>query len=471
MRDLPHQPHVIQEVVADDLCIGCGVCAGACPRRNLLMKWDSRGFLRPRAIGECPASCGVCVAVCPFGGDVRDEDTIAEELYAGGDAVKHSAEAGFWRAAYIGSVAVGEYRERGASGGLASWVLCQLLERGAVDRVACVASTGEPECLFRFAVCDSPDEVRRCSKSAYYPVELSGVLRTILDEPARYAIIALPCFAKALRLAASRIPDLRDRLSMVCGLVCSQLKSRSFADYLVLHAGLDPQSTTWVSFREKVPDRPASNGAFAARAGEQRAQVDRVSRVYGQAWGIGQFKPRACDFCDDVFAETADVVFMDAWLPDYVLDWRGASIVVTRSAQADELVRLGVCDGELALGPVGVESVLRSQRGPLLQKRVLLANRLWLAEREGRSPTRKRVAPCRPGWPTSAKLRALEGLRQASDEAVAAQRLSSPTALQTYHATTRDALRRVRFAEALERLARVPRGLARRLMACTGRRR
>ena len=37
----------------------------------------------------------------------------------------------------------------------------------------------------------------------------------------------------------------------------------------------------------------------------------------------------ACEFCDDVVGETADMSVGDAWLPGYVSDWRGTSVVVS----------------------------------------------------------------------------------------------------------------------------------------------
>lgn len=40
---------------------------------------------------------------------------------------------------------------------------------------------------------------------------------------------------------------------------------------------------------------------------------------------------KACDFCDDVFAETADIALGDAWLPEYVQDGNGTNVVVTRN--------------------------------------------------------------------------------------------------------------------------------------------
>ena len=43
------------------------------------------------------------------------------------------------------------------------------------------------------------------------------------------------------------------------------------------------------------------------------------------------FKLNPCNYCDDVFAELADVVFMDAWLPKYSKDPLGHSLVINRN--------------------------------------------------------------------------------------------------------------------------------------------
>ena len=451
-----HSPPVLR-VVDDDLCIGCGVCAGVCRRGNLRMEWDGRSLLGPAALGECPASCTLCGDVCPFGPSVENEDALAHELYSGVDGVRHRPETGLWLGAYVGSVSVGDYRARGASGGMASWFLCKLLDSRTVDRVACVIPTGDPDCHFRYQLFERSDDVARCAKSAYHPVELSGVVSAILDQPARYAAIALPCFAKALRLAALRLPVLRERLVVVCGLVCGQLKSRAFAEYLTLHAGLDPRSTPWVSFREKIAGRPAGNFAFVARAGDKQGLVDRASQAYDRTWSTGQFRPHACGCCDDVFAETADIAFMDAWLPAYRADPRGTSLVLTRSAAADAVVRQGITDRDLALTPIGIDGIIRSQRGVLVQKRQLLASRLWLAQRAGQSVPRKRVEPRRPGWLTAWKLDALEELRQASHAAAPALERDG---LDAYDAAIAQPLGRVERIRQVERWLGAPRALA-----------
>jgi len=44
-----------------------------------------------------------------------------------------------------------------------------------------------------------------------------------------------------------------------------------------------------------------------------------------EVWTNGFFKLNACNFCDDIFAELADVVFMDAWIDPYIYDSKGTN--------------------------------------------------------------------------------------------------------------------------------------------------
>ncbi|MBK7765543.1 MAG: Coenzyme F420 hydrogenase/dehydrogenase, beta subunit C-terminal domain [Sulfuritalea sp.] len=93
--------------------------------------------------------------------------------------------------------------------------------------------------------------------------------------------------------------------------------------------------------------------------------------------GHGSFKPRACDFCDDVFAETADIAVMDAWLDQYVNDGRGTSLVITRSGALKALLDSGSATGGLHLEPVSESDVVESQRGGLNHRRAGLRYRLF----------------------------------------------------------------------------------------------
>jgi len=375
---------VITGTVEHDLCIGCGLCAALCPDGALAMRWNRYGEYNPVEMTPCTTECGLCAKVCPFADHDENEDTIGKELYGNVPGIRHRPETGYYLASYVGHSE--KYRPSGASGGMATWLLEALLTEGVVDHVVCVAPTGDPERLFAFRIFDTPEDLRTGAGSAYYPVEMSGVIREVLQVPGRYAVTGLPCFIKALRLAGQRNKKLRERVVVTIGLVCGQLKSRHFTDYIAALAGVEGEVTA-VRYRGKSPDQPANNYhyAFTTAGGEERKIF--WNEGISEAWTNRWFTPNACNYCDDVFAECADVTCMDAWLPEYSRDSRGTNLLLVRSPLVQEVIARGegVC-----LDPIPVERVVQSQRGVVAIKRRQLGYRLYLDTQE---VPKKRVAP------------------------------------------------------------------------------
>lgn len=455
--------NVCSETVAHDLCIGCGVCAAMCPMGNLTMEWSDDGFLQPSCADSCEATCRLCLDVCPFQESLHNEDTLAGERFASLDGMRFSAEAGYYLAAYVGH-AGGEYRERGASGGLATWILVQLLERDMVDSVICVRPTGDPNRLYSFQLCSTAPEIEAGAGSAYYPTTLAQTLRIVLERPGRYAITGLPCFLKGVRLAMHNDPRLAQRIRYLVGLACGHLKSRLFAEALGRAASC-PNQPTAVKFRETAPDSPPSDFTVGVswEGGESRF---RMSEVFPTAWPAGLFKPRACDFCDDVFAEMADVVCMDAWLPPYNRDGNGTSIIVVRSAEIHRLIAEGRAARRLMLDPIDIERVVESQQGHVVRKRQMLAYRLALCEPERRP--KKRVDPRTPGRRIRRILTAQEKVRRTSLIAMARQREAAPTGLDSYHALMEPVLQELSKAQTGTPVSRMLAGTGRLLRRILG---
>jgi coenzyme F420 hydrogenase subunit beta len=96
---------------------------------------------------------------------------------------------------------------------------------------------------------------------------------------------------------------------------------------------------------------------------------------------------------DDVIAETADVVVGDAWLSEYVRDYRGTSVVLCRTQQMLDLLQEGVRAGQLSLEDIPVEPIIRSQAGALRQRREGLQYRLALCAKRHQWRPQKRVPP------------------------------------------------------------------------------
>ncbi len=382
------QRNVVSEVVTKDLCIGCGVCAGVCPAKNLQMRWNEFGEYNPQEKGTCIENCSLCLEVCPFAKGNDNEDVLGERLFGAVPGIQHKEETGYYLSCLAG---FSRNRDIGASGGIASFLLEEMLDKGLVDRVISVALTGDPEALFKFRVINTQEEVRQTAGSAYYPAHLSDVLGYIKDNPGCYAITALPCFAKGLRLAAEKQPLLKQRIRFILGLVCGQLKSSFYTRYIAYLAGVDgPLKHCF--YRKKDPNQPANNFTFACEGVSGKKGAIRWDEGVSQVWTSRWFTPLACNVCDDVFAELADATFMDAWLPEYSKDPEGNSLVIVRNTELISLLEETSCEGVI-LEPISVDDIIRSQSGVVRIKRKHLAYRLHKALTQKKELPQKRVAP------------------------------------------------------------------------------
>ena len=404
----------LERVVGGGYCVGCGSCTLGVAGSEIEIAFDEIGRYQARLTGPGDGAPDRVSAVCPFSGSSRNEDEIGAELYgAFGTA---DSRLGFYLESWAGYVASDDFRTRSSSGGMTSWLLCELLQTGLVDAVVhvkpCADTSGK---LFSYQISRSTQEICDGAKSRYYPVEMSGVLREIRERPGRYAFVGLPCFVKAVRLLCSADAVLAGRILFCVSLFCGHLKTAGFASYLAWHCGIAPSAgLRSIDFRKKLPDRDAASYgvevAGKGPVGDLRA-VKPMSEVYGADWGLGFFRYEACDYCDDILGETADVSLGDAWLGDYVNDPMGTNVLVIRHPEIQKLFRQAREGGRLTLTPIGAETVAGSQGGSFRHRRLGLSYRLHLAERAGRWYPPKRVKP--DSWKGDARFRRIHRARMA----------------------------------------------------------
>jgi coenzyme F420-reducing hydrogenase beta subunit len=183
---------------------------------------------------------------------------------------------------------------------------------------------------------------------------------------------------------------IRERVKVCIGLFCGHLKSAAMVDSFALQSGLGPEAVASVDFRLKQPERRADvyTVGITAKNGVVR-QRDWTRMVDGD-WGMGFFQYSACNYCDDVMAETADVSFGDAWVPPYSADGNGTNVIVVRSPQIDAIFQAALSEGRVILKNVDGEFLAKTQAAGLRQRREGLAYRLY--KRRDRPTPRKRVA-------------------------------------------------------------------------------
>jgi coenzyme F420-reducing hydrogenase beta subunit len=378
------------EIVRSGLCIGCGSCAAT--HSTAAMVWDRDGFLKPNAPRDWyEAPSEYVTHQCPFAPSAANEDRIAVARFP--TAPAHDPAIGRFEAAYVGHVAEDGFRPRASSGGLTSWVAAELLRTGLVDGVAHVvpAEAGATGRFFEYRISHSPDELERGAKSRYYPVELSGVLREIRATPGRYAIVGVPCFIKAIHLLRGADPLIRDRVTHTLGLFCGHQKSAAMVESFAWQLNHELGQVRALDYRIKDERRPANwyrahldlqDGTSAERDWWHLADGD---------WGAGFLQNPACNWCDDVVAETADISFGDAWVEPYSSDGRGTNVVIVRTKELLDLIENARADVRLQLEPVGADFVIQTQAAGLRHRREGLAYRLsW--RRRGIKPVKRVTA-------------------------------------------------------------------------------
>ncbi len=379
-----------KDIVSCGLCIGCGACGGMLNAGNAL-RFDQYGQYKPRR--DAPGygrRTDRFARTCPFSPFAMNEDEIAQDRFP--DARQMDEHIGAFEAAFVGYVAEGEFRGLGSSGGMVSWVAAELLRCGMVDGVAHVGGVdGAGHPYFDYRISRAVADVRAGAKSRYYPVELSGVLDEIRTVPGRYAIVGIPCFIKAINLARAEEPVLAERIVHTLGLFCGHMKSARFVESLAWQMAAGTDEVEKVDYRVKDPRRPAN--WYTAEIGLIDGRTRRKDwwHLSDGDWGAGFFQNSACNFCDDVVAETADIAFGDAWVEPYSSDGRGTNVVVIRSLILNELIQEAARKDRLNLTEVDADLVRRTQAAGFRQRREGLAYRLTWA-RAGVSP-RKRVRP------------------------------------------------------------------------------
>ena len=391
-RDLPL-------VVESGLCVGCGACAAAEPQTITMRLGTLGGYLPVRkdggALDELPEDVLTrASAVCPFSGKARNEDSIGQELFDR-DGAQHHAVLGYHQKIVAGHVEEGEYRELGTSGGLTSWVLAQLFEEGEVDAVVHVASTldGLPNPLSRYTISRSIPDLFAGRKSRYHVQTLNEVMDEVRTVPGRYAIVGVPCFIKAVRLLADQDEIIRNRVVFGASLFCGHIKSTLYSDYLARSVELETPTVRDIDYRHKEPGRPPNRYCSKITTFDEQEVIRGAEQIPMANWGIGIFKLGACDYCDDITGETADISFGDAWLPPFMSDWRGTNVAVARSQLATRILDKGEACGELDVVEWSADKVAESQAGAVRHRRPGLAVRLANRVKAGLWVPQKRVAP------------------------------------------------------------------------------
>ncbi|WP_226564832.1 Coenzyme F420 hydrogenase/dehydrogenase, beta subunit C-terminal domain [Shewanella chilikensis] len=351
---------MIKSIVENDMCIGCGMCAAQCKSDAIKMKMNKFGFYTAN-VDDSYAINEDIINVCPFNPNPNDklktENEIAKIFL--NQANKQHIKIGRYINTYAGYS--NKNRLTSSSGGIATYTLTELMRRGDIQHVISVKA-GSNSVHYKYTVSSSVDELASAAKTRYYPVTLADALKIAMKLDGKIAIVGVACFIKAIRLAQVHDPIFNDKIGFLIGIICGGVKSAFFSEYLSSKSGVSAYEFAQPEFRIKDISSTASDYSYGCLDKDKNQRTIKMRSV-GDMWGTGLFKANACDYCDDVTTELADLSLGDAWLEPYIKDGRGTNVIVSRSLLADEIIKTGIKNGDLVIDELSEQQFLSSQQG------------------------------------------------------------------------------------------------------------
>jgi coenzyme F420 hydrogenase subunit beta len=379
----------IEQVVLGGYCVGCGACAVG--NNNVSMKMNDEGQYIPISFKANQNVTDTASKICPFSTDLNEDD-IANKFLNHDVKNNYKKHIGYVDASYAGYVNEGEFRANGSSGGMVSWISSKLLELGEIDALIHIKNSTKENTLFEYGISYDLDSIQEGAKSRYYPIKLDEIMEVILKSgDKKYAIVGIPCFIKSVRLLMLNNELLSERIKYCIGIVCGHLKSTAFAELLAWQQGVSPSQLETVDFRRKLKYRGASSYGFSSTSKEGKYKVTPMASLQGGDWGQGLFKLKSCEFCDDVFAETADAVIGDAWLPGYRKDSKGTNVVLSRNKLITRIIEDGIVSNSLNLESISEDLAFQSQSSGVRHRTEGLAYRIKEQNDNGIATPKKRV--------------------------------------------------------------------------------
>jgi coenzyme F420-reducing hydrogenase beta subunit len=342
-------------------------------------------------LGEADAA-----SVCPFLLPELNEDELAKQRFA--EWCDFDARIGYHHATFAGHALEGEFRSQGTSGGLGTWIAAELLSLGHIDgviHVKPVQDRSQEDPLFAYQVSRSVEEIREGAKTRYHVVEMSQVMTEVRSTPGRYLFFGVPCMCKAVRRLQEFDSIISERIAFVVSLVCGHLKSLNWTLSLAWGSGIPPENLLDFQYRTKGPGIPARSYVFRAiaRNPEQPVVQRNAATVVGGKYNAGAMMPSACDYCDDVVGETADLTIGDAWLPRFDVNDGGTNLLIVRNPALREVLQSAAESERISIEAISATEAGDSQAGGFRHRREGLSYRLAREAAAGNWTPEKRVKP------------------------------------------------------------------------------
>lgn len=383
----------IDKVVKNNVCIGCGACAFI-SRGKIKMELNKFGEYEPKSLVQDlgKQTKKLTVQVCPSLSPDLNENFLGKTLYD--DGQKFDEHIGYYINCYGAYVKSSKIRHNSTSGGFGTWLGLKLLDLGLIDGVIHAKSINPKRhkgALFSYGISGNAEEIKNGAKTRYHVMEMSEVLSKIKEGNKKYLFIGVPCFIKSLRRIQRLDNQIQKNIPFAASLVCGHYKSIHWTNSLAWAVGIQPKDLKEFQYRTKSEKIDPRAYVFRATSFSGVTIQKNSSKVIGGKFNAGAMMPNACNYCDDVVGETADITIGDAWLPRFDFNKSGTNLLIIRNTKLHEVILGGASKEEVILHKISHEDAIKSQSGGFRQRREGLSFRLSIAKKGNFWVPQKRI--------------------------------------------------------------------------------
>lgn len=336
----------------NNLCLGCGICADACPTNSISIKpvnGEYRPFVDELSCNNAKG-CHKCSMVCPGVGVALN--AIGQEKFGKTDECKHHKLVGYYSKAYSGHALDYETRYHGASGGLLTAFISFLLDKGYISAAVVAENDLSQPFLNRTVLIHNSKELYKARSSKYCPVTFTGIVKQIKEEPGKVVVVGLPCAVQGFRKYEKIDSKFRDKIFGLFGLFCSCGRSFNLTEFVFKQRGIDTAKLDYFQYRDE-----GCLGSLVAKT--DKIYKEEFQNYYHPLRSF--FIPNRCQFCIDHYSELADLSFGDIHYGKYKEDKIGVNSLVVRNMNFDELLRGAASSGYLHLDDLSEEELVKCQ--------------------------------------------------------------------------------------------------------------
>lgn len=281
-----------------NLCSGCGICVGICPKQCIQWRKNNNGTYQPVVNSNGCMKCGLCKAVCPgLGhqyGEQLDWEAVQGEVFQAYNAWSRS----------------NEIRHVSASGGIVSTVIHHLLEKGSYDVAFLVDSYDYHHQLFTTPVTIKDlKEGIACSsypKSRYLPVSHeNAVSYARSNRTKKMILVGTSCAIRGFLSAVEKLGLERENYLLI-GLFCDRVFTYNVMEYYSQPVFCGKKKLEDLHFKNKESGGWPGNMKFIFSDGSIAYQ-NQSERVKVKDY----FMPERCLYCIDKLNVCADISLGD----------------------------------------------------------------------------------------------------------------------------------------------------------------